>query len=102
MTPNEITGTAGAALSLAFNYFPGLSAAFAALPSNRKRLVMAGLLFLVAVGTAIWSCKGAMAGTGACLKTTDWWAVAQTFVLAVITNQSVDRISPKAPTPETV
>lgn len=92
---------AGAILSLLMNYIPGLKTMFDKLTSDQQRLVMAGLLAVAAVGTAIWSCTDpANGGLSVCLGDTNWRGVVQAFVFALIANQSVDRISPKPRTEE--
>lgn len=97
MTPELLAATAGALLSLAVNYIPGLSTKFDTLSSNGQRLMMAGLLAIAAVGTAIWTCTDPeRGGVGICLGGTDWRAIIQAYVFALMANQATDRISPKA------
>ena len=50
MTPELLSTAAGIVLSLAFAYVPGLAPKYDALDSTVKRLIMAGLVFLVALG----------------------------------------------------
>lgn len=96
MSPEVLAATAGAILSLLMNYIPGLNSAFDRLSANGQRAVMAGLLLVAAVGTALWTCTSPeVGGVGICLGGTDWRAVFQAYVFALIANQSVDRISPK-------
>ena len=102
MTPEILAATAGAILSLLLNYIPGLNTAFDRLSANGQRAAMAGLLLVAAVGTAIWTCTSPEAGgLTICLGGTDWRAVVQAFIFALIANQSVDRISPKPRASET-
>lgn len=96
MTPEVLAATTGGFLSLLMNYVPGVNAAFDRLSANWQRAAMAVLLLVVAVGTAVWTCTGPEAGgVTICLDGTDWRAVLQAYVFALIANQSVDRISPK-------
>lgn len=96
MSPEVLAATAGALLSLLMNYVPGLSTAFDRLTPNWQRAAMAGLLLVTALLTAFWTCTSPEAGgLGICLGGTDWRAVVQSFIFALIANQGVDRISPK-------
>lgn len=58
MNAQELSTLAGMLLSLGFAYIPGVSEWYAALDSTRKRLVMLGLLALVACGALGLSCAG--------------------------------------------
>lgn len=101
MTPEVLAATTGAILSILMNYIPGLNDAFDKLSANGQRATMAVLLLVAAVGTAVWTCTSPEAGgVGICLGGTDWRAVLQAYVFALIANQSVDRISPKPRTEE--
>jgi len=52
-----ISSLAGAFLSLAFNYIPGLNTWYEALKANDKRLVMLGACLAVALGLWANSCQ---------------------------------------------
>ena len=56
MSAEQLGAVAGVLLSLAFSYIPGLSGKFDALETTTKRLIMAGLLLVVAVGALGLSC----------------------------------------------
>jgi hypothetical protein len=108
MTPETLSATAAALLSLAFSYIPGLSAAYANYTKTRKRLVMLGLLALTALGAFALACleNGQAPVTqwlGLSLTCTESGAVAllRAFGAAVIANQSVYLISPKPDMPGT-
>lgn len=97
MDASTLTLIAGAILSLAFSYIPGLNTWFAALDATVKRLIMAGLLLVVAAGSFGLACLGWGAAWGInleCTQTGLQSLVAQ-FILAVIANQSVFAISPR-------
>lgn len=96
MSPEVLSAVAGALLSVLMNYIPGLSAAFDRMSADRQRLVMALMLLLAAIGTAVWTCTSPEAGgLSICLGATNWRAVIQSFVFALMANQAADRISPK-------
>lgn len=96
MSPELIAAIAGVILSLLMNYIPGLNSAFDKLSANGQRLAMAGLLALASAGIAIWTCTDPGAGgLSICLGATNWRAVVQAFIFALIANQASDRISPK-------
>lgn len=85
---------AGVLLSLAFSYIPGLNKWFEGIAGNAKRLIMLGLLAVVALAVYGIACLG-------------WWdvgvvcdqagaiALGEQFILAMIANQSAYLISPK-------
>lgn len=58
MTADKLAYLAGVVLSLAFSYIPGLKERYDVLDGQYKRLVMAGLLLLVAAATFGLSCAG--------------------------------------------
>lgn len=96
MTPEIISATAGVLLSLAFSYIPGLNTAYDKLSTTSKKLVMAGLLAIAAVGTAAWTCSSNESDSfGMCLSGFDWRSVVTAFVLALMANQATHRISPQ-------
>lgn len=93
MTAETIAAIAGVILSLAASYLPGVSDWFAALDTVRKRLVMAGLMLLVAVAVVALSCAGI----------TDYVTcdqagvvgVVEAFLAALVANQAAYLISSK-------
>lgn len=93
MSSEQLAALAGVILSLAFSYVPGLSDKFAALESTTKRLVMAGLLLLVAVAALGLSCANVVqtveCSQAGVLKLID------TFIAALVANQAAYLISPK-------
>lgn len=96
MSPELIAATAGVILSLLMNYIPGLNTAFDRLSANGQRLAMAALLLITSIGIAIWTCTDPeQGGLSICLGDTNWRAVVQAFIFALIANQASDRISPK-------
>lgn len=97
MTPEALSATAGIILSALMTYIPGLNTWYASLNPTAKRLAMVGCLLLAAVGMAAWTCKSPQEGMtfGMCLSGFDWGAVVTAFVLALVGNQSADRILPK-------
>lgn len=97
MSANTLSLIAGAALSLAFSYIPGLRADFDALDPTEKRLVMLGLLLVTAVAVQILACLGWGAEWGLNLAC-DRAGIAgllEQLIIAVIANQSVFAISPR-------
>ena len=94
ITPELLAGIVAAIISLMFSYIPGLSEKFAALAGEYKRLIMAGLMVLVAVVIYAGSCFGLLSIGIAC----DQPGVLQlvSIVLAaLIANQGVYAISPQ-------
>jgi len=94
ITPVVLASIAGVVLSLAFSYIPGLNVKFAALEPTVKRLIMLGLLAVVA---------GAVFGLG-CVHilvvqlTCDQAGAVQLvfiFISAVMANQAAFVITPQ-------
>jgi hypothetical protein len=92
---------AGALLSLAFSYIPGLGERYAALTPVAKRLVMLGLLVLVACGafglTCLeWGVYFGLGGAGSSLACDAPGAAGllRVLILAVLANQAAYLISP--------
>lgn len=99
MTATQLALLAGAVLSLFFSYVPGLNVKFAVLSSEIKRLIMLGLLIVVAAAVYGLSCTTFAADIGIQV-TCDQPGLVQmvtVLILAVISNQSVYTVSPQLP-----
>jgi hypothetical protein len=94
MTAQVLSGLAGAILSLAFSYLPGAAGWFDTLTPTQRRLFMAALMFVVAVGAVAYQCKLQQN----CLISS-WQDYATTYFTALVANQSVYSVSPQ-PTPQ--
>ena len=84
---------AGVVLSLLFSYVPGLSDWYAKLSGTYKRLVMLGLLFVVAAGAFGLSCAGVLA-TVACTQS-GLMGIVEAFIAAAIANQAAFTLTPQ-------
>lgn len=101
MTPAAIAATAGAVLSLLFNYIPGLNTRFDRLSADMQRTVMGVFILLTSIGMAFWQCSGDNSQLySICGDGMNWRAILTNAVFALVGNQSVDRISPKPRTEE--
>ena len=93
MSSEQLAAIAGIVLSLAFSYIPGLSNWYGALESTQKRLVMAMLLLVVAVGVFAGSCGNLITAVpcdkGGAL------ALVNAFIAALVANQSAYLLSPR-------
>lgn len=92
MSAELLASLAGVLLSLLFSYIPKLSEWFAVLDGVYKRLIMAGLLLIVASATFGLSCAGVISAVtcdqpGAI-------GLVTAFLAALIANQSIYTISP--------
>ena len=97
MSDSQLSLFAGALLSLAFSYVPGLKDWFDAKDSTTKRLIMAGALFLVTIaifGAACGNLLGSLPITAVCDRN-GAVALATNFVIALIANQATFTITPK-------
>jgi hypothetical protein len=93
MSAELLASLAGILLSLLFSYIPKLSEWFAVLDGVYKRLIMAGLLVVVAGGAFGLSCAGVISAVtcdqpGAI-------GLIKAFLAALIANQSIFLISPE-------
>lgn len=96
MTAEQLGALAGVILSLLFSYVPGLSDKFAGLEATTKRLVMAGLLLLVAIGALALSCANLVV-TVECSQA-GLIGLVNTFIAALVANQAAYLISPQKKT----
>lgn len=97
MTDSQLSLFAGALLSLAFSYVPGLKDWFEQKDATTKRLVMALALLLIAIVIFAGAC-GKLLGTLPFTMTCDQngaVALATNFVLALIANQATFTITPQ-------
>lgn len=94
MTAEQLSALAGVILSLAFSYLPGLAPWFDRLEPTVKRLVMAGLLLVVAVGAFGLSCAGVISAA-ACTQA-GAWSVLTVFIAALVANQATYLISTRS------
>ena len=94
MSPELVSAIAAVLLSVGFEYIPGLSKWYNALPDTSQRLIMLGCLCITVAGAFGLSCAG-------------WLSVFQctnagirdavfALILAVAANQGVYNILPKA------
>lgn len=100
MTSDLLSSVAGVVLSLLFSYLPGLSGWYGGLAGDKKRLIMLGMLALVAGGMYALDCGGLLVKlapdvAGMCSAADGWVQVVRAFVLAMIANQAAFAISPK-------
>ena len=100
MNAEQLTGLAGAILSLAFSYIPGLKTRYEPLSAEMKRLVMLGLLLLVVAGVFGLACSrfGAYlseAGIKVPCDEPGLVGLVCSLVLAVMANQSTHLIIPR-------
>jgi hypothetical protein len=92
MTVEQLGAIAGVILSLLFSYVPGLSDKFGALPATTKRLVMAGLLLLVAGGALALSCANLIV-TVECTQA-GLLSLINVYIAALVANQAAYMIAP--------
>jgi hypothetical protein len=93
MTAESLAAIAGVILSLAFSYVPGLSDKFSQLDATVKRLLMAALLLIVAVGALALSCANVVVSVE-CSKE-GLIGLVNVFIAALVANQATYTISPQ-------
>ena len=93
MTADQLILVVSSFLALLFAYAPGFANWFNPLESEKKRLIMLGLLVVAAGVVFGLSC----AGVSAYVECTQAgaWGLVQTLILAVIANQGTFAILPK-------
>ena len=94
LTSELLVSLAGIVLSLLFSYIPGLRVWFAALTSEKKQLIMLGLLVLVTGGVFGLGCAGILDIGLACDKG-GVIAIVKLLVAGIIANQATYLISPQ-------
>jgi hypothetical protein len=98
MTADYLSGTLAVILSLAFSYIPKLNTWFAALEPEIKRLIMLGLLALIAgvsYGLACWGVLADLTGIELTCDKTGLFELLRVFVMAIIANQGIYSLSPQ-------
>lgn len=91
---NAIAALAGMILSLSFRYIPGLKGWFERLSSEGKSGIMAIMIVIAGIGTAIWQCSTPDDSMGHCLSI-GWKEYARAILSALVTNQATHQITPK-------
>lgn len=105
MTQEEMAGAAafvGMAISIIFNKVPKLKDRFDDLSPERQQLAMIVMMAITAIVITLRRCTDPVFANGEMLSCTDpstWWQVGtqlvSTFLAGAVTNQGVDRITPK-------
>jgi hypothetical protein len=93
LSPELLASVAGILLSLAFSYIPGLRVKWAAVEPDKQRLIMLGLVVLVAGAIFGLGCANWVVVNLACDQSGIQKLVG-IIILALIANQSVYAISP--------
>jgi len=96
MDAELIALVAGILLSLAFSYIPGLNTKYAALTEEAKKLIMIGVLAVVAFGAYGLSCAGWLEDLTGIVITCDkagFLGVLQAFILAAVGNQATYKLT---------
>ncbi len=97
-TPETLSAVAGVVLSLCLSYIPGLRTYYGAFSEDQKKVVMLGLLALVTIAIVALSCTQTLVLIP-CSQENLGQVVLRAimvFVSALIGNQSVFLITPKA------
>lgn len=95
-----LSSIAGVILSLAFSYIPGLRPWYDGQTSETKRLVMAGLLLVVAVAAYGLSCLDSGVISGVSCDNQGISGLVTAFISAMVANQATYMISPKMAEPK--
>lgn len=86
ITPEFLASVAGIALSLIFSYIPGVKQWYNSLTGEWKRLLMAGLLLVVAAVIYALGCAGIVYGVSC--DQSGIIRLISVFVMALVANQS--------------
>ncbi len=93
MSPELLASLFGVALSLILSYIPGLSLRWAVLPSDYKRLIMAGGMFLIAAGVYLGGCYNVISFVTC--DTAGFVGLFQVYLYALVANQTAFAVSPQ-------
>lgn len=88
-----LAGAAGALLSLAFRYVPGLAGWYERQDSQRKSLIMLACLALAALGVYGASCWQFLAAPGLVCEAGGWKVLLAAFLTALASNQTTYTIT---------
>lgn len=94
LTPELLASIAGAVLSLALSYIPGLNSKYAGLSEDVKKFIMLVLLALASGGVLALACAPLLGLVLVECSTGGLVQIATVFIAALIANQSMHRISP--------
>ena len=100
MTAETLAGLAGIILSLLFSYIPGLNTKYAALSSEYKKLIMLGILALLAAaiyGLACWGVLTELTGWTLTCDKSGLIQLARIFGVAAALNVTAFTFSPQTP-----
>ena len=94
MTPETLAAVAGAILSLAVSYVPGIALRYNALNSVTKRAVMALLLIVAAALSIGAGCIGAFDAIATSCDSVGAESVVRALIFALMANQAAYQLSP--------
>lgn len=92
ITEEWMAAAVGLVLTLLFSFFPGLNTWYAEKSENYKKMFMAGVLFVTLAAVFGGACLGLLSGIECTLA--GGWQILQLYVIAVVVNQSVFKITP--------
>ena len=97
MSADLLAGIASTIISLAFSYIPKADGWWETLDETYRRLIMLGVLVLVALGAVGLACTGLAADFGLTVTCDKPGIIAlvRVFGVAVIVNQSAFKITPR-------
>lgn len=93
LTPAIVLAIAGGILAIAMEYLPWVAKGYNALEDDYQRLVMLGLIAVVAFGAYGLSCAGVI-DVFLCTLTGFWNAIGL-FIATLIGNQTVSKLLPR-------
>ena len=96
LTSDWIVGGAGVLIALIFGYFPVLREKFAGLSPEAKSGIMIGTLVVTAFGVWGAGCIGWIDSGVAC-TTASIPQILKLILIAIVSNQAANRISPELP-----
>jgi hypothetical protein len=94
LTPEVLAAVLGVVLSLAASYVPRFRTWWAALLDDYKRLIMALANILIGVVIYALACSPNTGFPFVVCPTGGFWYLVQVILLALIANQTTDRVSP--------
>jgi hypothetical protein len=97
LAPQLLAGIVGAALSLGFSYIPKFNAWYAGLAEDVKKSVMAVALIVSGVVLYVLACVPSLGFPFVSCPTGGIWSLLTIILSALVANQGVFRITPKAP-----
>lgn len=95
LTPELLAAAVGVLVSLLASYVPGFRDKWATLSKETMQLTMAGSMVVIGVAIYLLACLPGTGFTFVACPTGGWWELFKIIGVALISNQTIYRVSPQ-------